>query len=248
MSVRPMVIVVDDSKPFLMYLSILLNRMNLEVLPVNSMAEALEVASITKPHLLIMDMRMPEMDGLEALKAIRQDKDLSDLPVIMIASYLDKGRHWQAMSLGCIDVLEKPLELRRLHEAIQRSNLYPEGPRRYLRTAFDADIELHHEGRLYKGTSINLSERGIFVHMRELLPKGARVNVDIPLLSGKMLRVGGAVIYTKAQSGNSTVLAQGLAIKFHRLTRADTDVLAELVSDLLAADLPDVGDVVKLTG
>lgn len=238
MNARPLAIVVDDSKPFLMYLSILLNRMNLEVLPVNSAIEALEVARVTKPHLLTMDMRMPEMDGLEALRTLRKDPDLSDLPVIMISSYLDKNRQWEALSLGCIDVLDKPVELRRLHKAIQRCNLYPAGPRRYLRTAFDAEIGLHHEGRLYHAKSITLSERGIFVYLRQLLPKDARVDVDIPLPSGEVLRVGGSVIYIKALSGNNTVVAPGMAIKFDRLTQKDTTVLTQLVTNLLISDLP----------
>ncbi len=65
MDAKPIAVIVDDSKPFLMYLSILLNRMNLEVLPVNNAAEALEIARVTRPHLITMDMMMPEMDGLK---------------------------------------------------------------------------------------------------------------------------------------------------------------------------------------
>jgi len=238
MSGKPLAIVVDDSKPFLMYLSILLNRMNLEVLPVNSATEALEVARVTKPHLMTMDMRMPEMDGLEALRTIRKDQELADLPVIMISSYLEKNCQWEALSLGCIDVLDKPIDLRRLHKAIQRCNLYPAGPRRYLRAAFDAEIVLHHDGRLHNAKSVSLSERGIFVYLRQPLPKDAIVDVDIPLPSGEVLRVGGSVIYIKAQSGYNKALVPGMAIKFNRLAQKDITVLTQLVSDLLTKDLP----------
>ena len=123
MEVRPIAVVVDDSKPFLMYLSILLNRMNLEVLPVNNAAEAIEISRVTRPHLITMDMVMHDMDGLEALRTIRADQELADLPVIMISSYQDKNKQWEALSLGCIDVLDKPVDLRRLHKAIQRCDL-----------------------------------------------------------------------------------------------------------------------------
>ena len=81
MEARPIAIVVDDSKPFLMYLSILLNRMNLEVLPVNNTAEGIEISRVTRPSLITMDMMMPDMDGLEALHVIRGDSELADLPV-----------------------------------------------------------------------------------------------------------------------------------------------------------------------
>lgn len=237
MEARPIAIVVDDSKPFLMYLSILLNRMNLEVLPVNNAAEAIEISRVTRPSLITMDMMMPDMDGLEALHAIRADNELSDLPVIMISSYQDKNKQWEALSLGCIDVLDKPVDLRRLHKAIQRCDLYSGGRRRYLRAPFEETVGLHHQGKLYTVSSVTLSERGIFLSMREQLPKGAHVEIDLPLPSGETMQFGGSVIYGKAQNGGGSVISQGMAIKFDRLTKEQLDVLSELVSDLLIGDI-----------
>lgn len=237
MEARPIAIVVDDSKPFLMYLSILLNRMNLEVLPVNNAAEAIEISRVTRPSLITMDMMMPDMDGLEALHAIRADNELSDLPVIMISSYQDKNKQWEALSLGCIDVLDKPVDLRRLHKAIQRCDLYSGGRRRYLRAPFEKTVGLLHQGKLYTVSSVTLSERGIFLSMREQLPKGAHVEIDLPLPSGETMRFGGSVIYGKAQNGGGSVISQGMAIKFDRLTKEQLDVLSELVSDLLIGDI-----------
>lgn len=237
METKPIAVVVDDSKPFLMYLSILLNRMNLEVLPVNNAKEALEVARVARPHLITMDMVMPEMDGLEALHTIRNDSELSDLPVIMISSYQDKNRQWEALSLGCIDVLDKPVDLRRLHKAIQRCDLYSGGRRRYLRAPFDKTVALHHKGQQRDVPSATLSERGIFLHMREQLPKGAHVEIDLPLSSGDTMQVGGSVIYGKAQNGGGSVISQGVAIKFDRLTAKKLEVVSELVEELLIGDI-----------
>ncbi len=237
MDARPIAIVVDDSKPFLMYLSILLNRMNLEVLPVTSAAEALEIARVTRPHLITMDMMMLDMDGLEALHAIRADKELADLSVIMISSYQDKNRQWEALSLGCIDVLDKPVDLRRLHKAIQRCDLYSGGRRRYLRAPFEKMVGLHHKNKLYEVLSITLSERGIFLRMSEQLPKGDHVEVDLPLPSNKTLRVGGSVIYGKAQNGGCSVISPGIAIKFDRMTAKNGEILSDLVEELLIGDI-----------
>lgn len=239
MDARPIAVVVDDSKPFLMYLSILLNRMNLEVLPVNNATEALEISRVTRPHLITMDMVMPDMDGLQALHAIRNDDDLSDLPVIMISSYQDKNRQWEALSLGCIDVLDKPVDLRRLHKAIQRCDLYSGGRRRYLRAPFERTVVLHHQGSSREVSSVTLSERGIFLHMREQLPKGAHVDIDLPLASGEIMQVGGSVIYGKAQNGGGSVISQGIAIKFDRMTMDKLDVLSVMVEELLIGDIVD---------
>ena len=237
MEARPIAIVVDDSKPFLMYLSILLNRMNLEVLPVNNAAEAIEISRVTRPSLITMDMMMSDMDGLEALHAIRGDSELADLPVIMISSYQNKNKQWEALSLGCIDVLDKPVDLRRLHKAIQRCDLYSGGRRRYLRAPFEETVGLHHQGKLYTVSSVTLSERGIFLCMREQFAKGSHVEIELPLPSGETMQAGGTVIYGKTQNGGGSVASQGMAIKFDRLTVANLQVLSELVADLLIGDI-----------
>ncbi|MDH3454379.1 MAG: response regulator [Desulfuromonadales bacterium] len=237
MNARPVAVVVDDSEPFLLYLSILLKRMNLEVLPVDNAAEALEIARVTRPHLVTMEMTMPGMDGLEALRAIRADEELADLPVIMISSYQDKNRQWEALSLGCIDVLDKPVDLRRLHKAVQRCDLYAGGRRRYLRAPFERTIGLHHQGKLHKVSSVTLSERGIFIRTHLQLAKGAHVEVDLPLPSNEMLQVGGSVIYGKALNGGASDPPPGFAIKFDRLTLNNIRILSELVEELLIDDI-----------
>ena len=237
MEARPIAVVVDDSKPFLKYLSILLNRMNPEVLPVDNAAEAIEISRVTRPHLITMDMMMPEMDGLEALRAIRADEELADLSVIMISSYQDKNKQWEALSLGCVDVLDKPVDLRRLHKAVQRCDLYSGGRRRYLRAPFEKTVTLHHQGTFHEVSSVTLSERGIFLRMNQQLPKGAHVEVDLPLSTNETLQVGGSVIYTKAQNGGCSVISPGVAIKFDRMTLKSIEVLSNLVEELLVGDL-----------
>jgi len=234
---QPIAVVVDESKPFLMYLSKLLNRMSLEVLPVNNAGEALEICRVTRPHLVTMDMMLPDMDGLEALRTIREDQELADLPVIMISSYQEKSRQWEALSLGCVDVLEKPVDLRRLHKAIQRCNLYPGGRRRYLRAPFNKRVGLYHEGKHYEVSSSNLSERGIFLYLGEQLPKGAHVDVDLPLSSDANLRVGGSVIYSKVEDHDAPTISSGTAIKFDRLTLQHLEIISALVAELLIGDI-----------
>lgn len=237
MDARPSAVVADGSKPFLMYLVRLLERMNLSVMPVENAADALEITRVTRPHFMTMDMVMPDMDGLDVLRTLRGEAEFADLPVIMISSFQDKHRQWEALSLGCVDVLDKPIDLRRLHKAIQRCDLYPGGRRRYLRAPYERRVDLHHQGAQLPATSRGLSERGLFVCLPQPLPKGAHVEVALPLPAGGFLRVGGSVIYNTPQPGENPACRSGVAIKFDRMTLHDSQALTALVTDLLIGDI-----------
>ena len=102
------------------------------------------------------------------------------------------------MSLGCVEVLDKPLDLDRLHLALQRCNIYPEARRRYLRAPFPKKVTLWLRGTGQELTAMTLSERGIMVRMPQPLPKGTVVEVQLTLPEDQVLRVSGEVIYVLA--------------------------------------------------
>ena len=85
---------------------------------------------------------------------------------------------------------------------------------------------------LYAVSSVILSERGIFLCMREQFAKGSHVEIELPLPSGEIMQVGGTVIYGKAQNGSGSVDSQGMSVKFDRLTVANLQVQSGLVANL----------------
>lgn len=233
---RPTVLTVDDNQNFLGTIAVVLERLQFEVLPVTSSRDALDLARVVQPQVITLSMQMPDMDSLEFMRTLRADADLSDLPVIMITAQREKQQVWEAMSLGCIEVLDKPLEVTRLHQALQRCNLYKEGRRRYLRAPFARQVELSCRGENYQLASVTLSERGIMVRMPNPLPRGAEVTVRFPLPQGGEMHFAGQIIYvrgTQSQVGPPP----GVAIKFDRLTIKDTEQLHALVKQLLIGDI-----------
>lgn len=81
--------------------------------------------SSPRPDLLILDVAMPEMDGLEVLRRLRADPNLSSLPVMMYSAFGDRERQEQSFQLGAVDYVVKsgnwPELLRRVNVAIQKS-------------------------------------------------------------------------------------------------------------------------------
>ena len=72
-----------------------------------------------KPDLILMDINMPELNGLEATRQIRADKQLRNIPVIALSALTMPGDREQCLQAGVNDYLEKPLSIRVLLKTIQ---------------------------------------------------------------------------------------------------------------------------------
>ncbi len=77
-----------------------------------------------KSYLLLLDIRMPRVDGVEVLRQIKSDSSLRRIPVIMITTTDDPFEIEQCHVLGCNGYITKPVDYNRFIEAIQRLGLY----------------------------------------------------------------------------------------------------------------------------
>lgn len=102
------ILVVDDNSVNLtMIKGILSNLYN--VYPVNSGATALKFISKQTPDLILLDKEMPVMNGLEVLQAIKENPDLSEVPVIFLTGNRDMQSEAEAIELGVSDYMCKPV-------------------------------------------------------------------------------------------------------------------------------------------
>lgn len=81
--------------------------------------EALSIAGLTPPDLIITDLRMPVMDGIELVEALRKVPALAAIPVVMMTAARDQGSVHRAIELGVLDYLLKPLQADRLAERLR---------------------------------------------------------------------------------------------------------------------------------
>ncbi len=109
------VLLVDDDMRNLFSLSAVLQENNMQVLVARNGVEALEKLK-TDPDtaIILMDIMMPEMDGYEAMRRIREQKQFSDLPIIAITAKAMKGNRAQCIDAGASDYLAKPVETEKL--------------------------------------------------------------------------------------------------------------------------------------
>jgi two-component system chemotaxis response regulator CheY len=120
-------LVVDDSRAVRMILSRTLKELGFEVREAANGREALEVIEIEKPavSLVLADWNMPEINGLELLKQLRQKQELSSLVVVMVTTETELDQMAAALEAGANEYVMKPFTKDILVEKLQLVGVRP---------------------------------------------------------------------------------------------------------------------------
>ena len=104
------ILVVDDTPANLRVLSRLLSDNNYKVRPVPNGTLALEAVKAAPPDLILLDIRMPNMDGYEVCKILKQDDNTRDIPVIFISAMHELEDKVKGFEAGAVDFVTKPFQ------------------------------------------------------------------------------------------------------------------------------------------
>jgi CheY-like chemotaxis protein len=115
---RRHVLVVDDDRDIRETLQELLEQEGCEVATARNGVEALSAARRDQPALILLDLFMPVMDGLEFRRVQRDDPDLAHIPVVVFSAAV--GMEARVSELGVAGFLEKPLRIEQLFETVTR--------------------------------------------------------------------------------------------------------------------------------
>ncbi len=108
------ILVVEDQEDNLRILRDLLTNAGFEVIEAVNGKEALSVAEAERPDLILMDIQLPELDGLEATRRIKANSAIRHIPVIAVTSYAMSEDNERAMAAGCDAYFAKPVSPRTL--------------------------------------------------------------------------------------------------------------------------------------
>jgi CheY-like chemotaxis protein len=103
------ILVVEDNYTNMYIFNRILRKGGHEVIPATSGEEGVEKAIKEKPDLILMDIQLTDMDGLEATKRIRESEADGEIPIIALTSYAMVGDKEKALAAGCTGYIEKPI-------------------------------------------------------------------------------------------------------------------------------------------
>lgn len=114
-----LILIVDDNEANISSMWDYLRSRGYRLLAAHNGQAAVDLANAEKPNLILMDIQMPEMDGLEAIKIIRTNPELIATPIIALTALAMSGDRERCLQVGATEYLTKPVKLKHLSETIQ---------------------------------------------------------------------------------------------------------------------------------
>ncbi|WP_341528443.1 ATP-binding protein [Nostoc sp. UHCC 0302] len=114
LSSQPLILLAEDNEANILTISQYLEAYGYRIVLANNGEEAVEIAKSQRPNLILMDVQMPEMDGLEATRQIRADTDIAHIPIIALTSFAMRADREQILTVGVDSYMAKPVSLKEL--------------------------------------------------------------------------------------------------------------------------------------
>lgn len=180
MNARARVLVCDDESQILRALRVILRDAGFEALPANDGEEALDVAAVQRPEAAIIDLVLPDIDGVEVCRRLRE---WSSLPIIVLSAVGEEDAKVRALAAGADDYVTKPFGPReliaRLEAVLRRAGGEPEDA---VITADGLELDLSARVVRRDGTEVHLTPREFDV-LRMLARNRGRLITHRELLS-----------------------------------------------------------------
>ena len=114
------VLIVEDNELNMKLFHDLLEAHGYETLQTRDGLEALKIARENNPDLILMDIQLPEVSGLEVAKWIKEDENLKSIPIIAVTAFAMKGDEEKIRQGGCEAYIAKPISVSKFLETVER--------------------------------------------------------------------------------------------------------------------------------
>jgi DNA-binding response OmpR family regulator len=164
------VLIVEDEKDILQLVKLYLEKEGYRIVTASTGSEGLAQVRTEKPDLVVLDLMLPEIDGLEICKRLRSSPDTAMLPIIMLTAKAEESDTIIGLELGADDYVTKPFSpktlVARVKALFRRLERKPEdGPTRFTYSALTLDLTRHEVTVKGKEVPLTAKEFGLLEHL-----------------------------------------------------------------------------------
>jgi CheY-like chemotaxis protein len=218
--VTRLIVLVDGESSQLHYMSVLLQRLEYNIHTTKNAEDALDIIDVAHPSLVLTEITLSGMDGLELLKKIKRNPGTYAIPVFILTALKDSAIKDACLREGCNAFFQKPIDPDVLYAAIQKAT--ETTPRQYIRlnTCLNVIVGAEKDSSTVIGDFVSaLSENGMYISSAKPKPVGLQVPITI-FLEDKKIDVEGMVLYS-FERGKGPLRTPGMGIKFVRIKPED---------------------------
>lgn len=113
------ILIVEDNELNMKLFNDLLEAHGYQTLKTSNGIEAIELARAHRPNLILMDIQLPEVSGLEVTKWLKEDEDLRSIPIVAVTAFAMKGDEERIREGGCEAYLSKPISVAKFLETVK---------------------------------------------------------------------------------------------------------------------------------
>jgi len=229
-------LIVDSSATTLFYLGMLLKNLGYIVHTSTTAEDALKTMADFIPSLVIMDIALPRMNGVDLLRQMKQNLRLETVPVIVHTAKTDPVIKETCTTAGCVGYFNKPVDAEVLYRAIQSAI---EAPRQYIRidTLLKAEIN---EASGVDGASrtedvTTISEGGLYIKTLANVPVGTVLSLRL-YVGDRIIASKAIVLYSSGKIGGQHKVP-GMGMQFQDISPEDRAFLRDFIKGQVTKNL-----------
>jgi DNA-binding response OmpR family regulator len=119
MNDRKKIIIIEDDRDIVKLVKYNLEKLGMEVFEAYNGQEGLDLARGKSADLIILDLMLPQIDGYEVLKNLKEDKNITDIPVIILSAKVSAGAVIKGFQMGASDYIPKPFSIDELASKVK---------------------------------------------------------------------------------------------------------------------------------
>lgn len=182
-------LIVDDMVEFLELEKTFLRRADCKILTATTGLEAIKVAHQEKPDIVVLDVEMPEMNGIEATRIFCQTPELKDIPIVILSG---TEREQEALSAGARAFYKKPVDEDTFFKMVR--TFVPIQVRQEERKELNAKCTLKHGNGTIDADLVDISTTGALVIAETPLHIGDKVHITLSVPGSKEIKAEAHVV------------------------------------------------------